>query len=61
MFKKYYRYNNFILRINLIYNGLVIIFDVFDVLISFIIGKLFLDFFLDCVSLMNYLFIFRIL
>lgn len=45
MFKKYYRYNNFILRINLIYNGLMIIFDVFDVLISFIIGKLFLDFF----------------
>lgn len=55
MFIKHYRYNNSILRINLIHNGLMIIFDVLDVLTSLIIGKLLLDFSLDCVSLMNYL------
>lgn len=32
----------------------MIIFDVPDVLTSLIIGKLLLDFSLDCVSLMNY-------
>lgn len=57
MFKKQYRHNNSILRINLIYHGLMIISDVrvLDVLTSLIIGKLLLDFSLDCVSLMNYL------
>lgn len=39
----------------------MIIFDVPDVLTSLIIGKLLLDFSLDCVSLMNYLLTPRIL